>query len=262
MIIVFTEPDLNSEPFKGDDVQQRERDRLVELQQHFLPQTFPDIDGISWSARYLPSKLVGGDYYDVFLMDGSRYAIVMADISGHGYAAAIVMAMTQMAVKEFSPGVASPSQALTVINKKLQKHMLPQHFVTMFFGVLDIETNTLRYSSAGHPAAMIYRASEETAESLPTEPDYPLCTFPTSNYPEASIQLKTGDVCLFFTDGVFDSVSSDGQFYGEERLLAEFERSAPGGAESAVHSIVETVSVFRGDADQLDDFTVLAMSID
>ncbi|MDP8244531.1 MAG: PP2C family protein-serine/threonine phosphatase [Candidatus Hinthialibacter antarcticus] len=239
----------------------REHKRLVELQQHFLPQSFPEIEGIEWAARYHPSKLVGGDYYDVFPMQNSCYGVVMADISGHGYSAAIVMSMTQFAVKEFAPACASPSEALKIINDKLQKHMLPHHFVTMFFGMLNPEKKTLTYSSAGHIPMLHFQSSSNCARSLDIQPSYPLCTFPVGEYPEARCQLDKGDGCLFFTDGVLDAPNVSDVFYGEHQLLQTLEAFSGSSAQHVVDAVYASVEEHRGNADRLDDFTLLSMRI-
>lgn len=239
----------------------REHKRLVELQQHFLPQSFPDLAGVQWAARYHPSKMVGGDYYDVFPMKDSRYGVVMADISGHGYSAAIVMSMTQFAVKEFAPNCDSPSEALSVINQKLQKHMLPHHFVTMFFGMFDPKTNMLTYSSAGHIPMLYFQASRNCATIMDIQPNYPLCTFPAGEYTQVERQLDRGDVCLFFTDGVLDAPNAVDDFYGEQRLVQTLEAFAMSDAQHLVDAVFASVEEHRGNTDRLDDFTLLSMRI-
>ncbi len=239
----------------------REQKRLIELQHHFLPQSFPDLPGIEWAARYHPSKMVGGDYYDVFPMNNDAFAIIMADISGHGYSAAIVMSMTQFAVKEFAPGCSSPSEALSVINNKLQKHMLPHHFVTMFFGLLNVKTKTLTYSSAGHIPMLQFQASTNCVKHLSIQPSYPLCTFPAEDYPEEQSQLSANDICLFYTDGVTDSPNARDEFYGEDRLIQSLEAFSASNAKHLVDAIHASVEEHRGAVDRLDDFTLLSMRI-
>lgn len=254
-------PRIGSKRFGDFGSPDREHKRLVELQEHFLPQSFPEIDGVEWAARYHPSKLVGGDYYDVFPMDNSNYGVVMADISGHGYSAAIVMSMTQFAVKEFAPGCNTPSEALELINHKLQKHMLPHHFVTMFFGILNPKTKELTYSSAGHLAMLHYCSSCNCATRLEIEPSYPLCTFPVSDYPIETCKLEKNDLCLFFTDGVLDAADHKDNFYGESRLIQALEAFSPSGAKSVVDAVFTAVEEHRGSIERLDDFTLLSMRI-
>ncbi|MEW6235650.1 MAG: SpoIIE family protein phosphatase [Candidatus Omnitrophota bacterium] len=238
---------------------EREINIVGQIQRSFLPRTFPSHPNLRLAARYQPSTQAGGDYYDVVSLDENRWGIVIADIAGHGVSAAVVMALTQMAVKEFSSDANSPQEALKIFNEKLNRHLSSEHFVTMFYSILDLRTMELTYASAGHYPMMFYSAHEHRVKMLEIEPGFPLRTFNSERYEQKNETLKPGDKILLFTDGVTDVFNLEKEFYGVERLKETFLRNCDTSPEVLVQTIYHDTEIFRKGKTRLDDFTLMVI---
>lgn len=241
---------------------QREIHRMTALQRSFLPKQFPTHPRFSIAACYYPSSSVGGDYYDVFKLDEDHWAFLIADIAGHGVVAAVIMAITQMAVREFAPETHSPRMTLLLLNNILANHMPEYHFVTMFYSVLNVNEGWLRFSTAGHNPVMRYSAQRKVVESLEIEPAFPLCTFELDHIDEREVRLDAGDRLLFFTDGVLDLTDPAGAYYGSDRLMKAFANHAERPAAGLVDAIYQDTEQFRQKAERLDDYTMMALSVE
>ena len=244
---------------RAQRVMDRELGETARMQRSFLPTTFPKHDELELAAVYQPSIKVGGDYYDVITIDDRHWGLVIADIAGHGSAAAVVMALTQMVVKEFGRGITSPQEALFVFNDKLNANLSSDHYVTMFYAVLDLVTMELTYSHAGHVPLLFYRAKGNAIVDLKTEPSFPLRTFDMESYEEKSTTLEPGDQVLFFTDGVLDIQNTQNEFYGVDLLKEAFLQGQPTSVKKLVQTIYHSTESFRGMRERLDDFTLMAL---
>lgn len=244
---------------RAQRIMDRELGEAAKMQRSFLPNTFPEHPQLELAALYQPSIKVGGDYYDVIQVDKYHWGLVIADIAGHGSAAAVVMALTQMVVKEFGKGILSPQEALFTFNDKLNANLTSDHYVTMFYGVLDLRTMELIYSHAGHIPQLIYKAAPKEIFELKSEPSFPLRTFEMESYEEKTAVLEPGDKMLFFTDGVIDIQNMQNEFFGEEKLCDVFLNSQPSTAKALVHKVFESTEKFRGVRERLDDFTLMTL---
>lgn len=238
----------------------REMREVWKVQCSFLRKVFPAHPQLSMAARYQPSALVGGDYYDVLVLDEEHWGLLIADISGHGVSAAVVMTMTQMIVREFAPGHLSPGDSLHLFDRKLSQHLHSDHFITAFYGVLNIRTFTLRYTAAGHVAPLFYSHARQQAKALALVPAYPLRTFTNEKYVEQSIQIEPGDRLLFYTDGVVDLQNPSGHLYGGEKLMHLLEKHHPLECEELLERIIEETEQFRGARERMDDFTLMLLT--
>ncbi|MBI1388011.1 MAG: SpoIIE family protein phosphatase [bacterium] len=254
---------IPGEPHRSEPNRSAERElkRIVELQRNFLPQQFPSYPPLHWAAMYHPSTDVGGDYYDVIPIDENRCGVVIADVSGHGASAAVVMALTQMAVKEFLPQCDDPGEALLVLNQKLKRHMLPHHFVTMLIAIADVSRMTLSYASAGHPPMICLEHTCKSVSLLDVEPGFPLCTLPVSSYPRYERPLNSEEIYLLYTDGVVDTPDPRNRFFGDDRLMKTLKSLDTCSAEFAVQHVFEQTEQYRAGAERLDDFSLLAMEV-
>lgn len=233
-----------------------------QIQRSFLPRKFPSHPNLRIAAHYQPSMQAGGDYYDILPIDDNHWGIVMADIAGHGVSAAVVMALTQMAVKEFSANILSPQKALNVFNDKLNDHLSSDHFVTMFYAILDLTTLELIYASAGHHPILMYDAKENRVAFMKTDPGFPLRTFNTGGYREFTANLSQGDQLLLYTDGVIDVLNPEREFYGAQRLIEIFERNVRTSPEVITQTIYQDTEIFRAGSDRMDDFTLMLIRVE
>jgi sigma-B regulation protein RsbU (phosphoserine phosphatase) len=246
----------------------RELDVVAEIQRSLLPSTLPDIPGVSLAASYQTSKQAGGDYYDIFALPGGQWGILIADVSGHGTPAAVVMAITH-AISHSFPGPPTPPGALLAyVNQALATRYTADsgNFVTAFYGVYDPATRTLVYSSAGHNPPRLRRAGSGVA-GLDAARSLPLGILPGEQYTQHSITLGPCDAILFYTDGITEAWSAQREMFGEQRLdelLAECKPAGPGTtrARQMVEHVLDAVRAFTAGRPADDDRTLMAFCVE
>jgi hypothetical protein len=238
-------------------VQDRELREAREIQAALLPKTLPALPGIAMAARWLPARRVAGDYYDVFTLDDGRAAFCIADVSGKGMPAALLMSNLQATVKTFAAGTATAAELCARVNRVMASHLAPGRFITMFFGLLGRDRD-LHYTNAGHNPPILLRA-DGTALSL--DRGGPLLgAFPEARYEQAVITLEPGDRLALFTDGVVEAMNDAGELYGDERMVEALRRHAVADAETLERHLLEDVTAFCAGEFQ-DDATVLVVTI-
>lgn len=239
---------------------QRELDIVECIQRSFLPSDFPHHPELTVGARYIPSMKAGGDYHDVVPVDDRHWGVVMADISGHGASAAVIMALTQMTVKEFAKGILHPAEALTRFNEILERHVHTDHYITMLYGVLNLDTLDMTYASAGHHPMLHYSARTGEIAQINTDRGFPLLTFDNNEFDERTETIRPGDRILFYTDGVLDLKNDAGEFLGLERLEELMKKHLDKNAGELVGNVLDDAKDFyRGEA-YLDDISMLAIA--
>ncbi|AHF90530.1 serine phosphatase [Opitutaceae bacterium TAV5] len=213
----------------------RERELTLarDVQQHLLPSVFPAFARIEVNALSQPSRHLGGDYYDVIAVDDRHCGIVIADVSGKGAPAALMMAACRASLRQCAQGEVSPGAVLRRVNRALQPDMPPRMFITLFYGIVDLDTLELRYSRAGHEPALLLRADagEENADpELLSEGGLALGMAPADIFDatlgEASVHLGPGDLVALYTDGVNEACNVSGEEFGRERLAGVLARCA------------------------------------
>ncbi len=235
----------------------RELDIVADIQRSFLPTQLPEHPNIRLSVKYIPSMKAGGDYYDVVPVDDNHWGIVMADIAGHGASAAVIMALTQMTVKEFSSGIIEPDQALHRFQDVLARHVKTGHFVTMLYSVLNLDTLEYRYTSAGHPPALFVQAKTGEIKELRNQEGYPLLTFENRFFDVHRIVLNTGDKLILFTDGVLDVKNADDTFFGFNRLKKLIKKAEALSGQELLQHIFETLKDFNHAKSYADDVSMM-----
>ena len=192
------------------------------VQRAFLPPSLPTVDACEMAVRWQPKGRVGGDYYDIFLLDPRRLGFCVADASGKGLPAALLMSNLQAGLRSLAYSSAGPAETVTRLNQLLCANRLTNKFVTLFYGVLDLGRIELTYTNAGHPPPIIYHrgggrsALKETGGLVGFLPDW--------TYRQESIFLVPGDRIWLYTDGIPEVRNAAGSEFGAarlERLLAE-----------------------------------------
>ena len=253
----------NARLFKEAIEKQRMDDELLiarDIQKGLLPSELPSLLGIDIAAANFSSKQVGGDYYDVILMDDHRYIIAIGDVSGKGTPAALLMANIQATIRALVPLKLSLGDLTARVNDLMCQNTGGNKFVTFFWGALDYRTLTLHYVNAGHNHPYVLRA-DESVERL-DKGGMILGVMPTMiPYEEGEVTLREGDILVLFTDGVSEAMNPANQEYGEERLEAVIRKAGGWGAQALIEVIHQDIQQHAAGAPQSDDITMMVLRI-
>lgn len=212
-----------------------------EIQAHLLPHELPQMRPFQIACAWEPARSVGGDYFDVLTLGPDRLGICIADVSGKGITAALLMANLQAAVRAFAPGIPGPGALCKKLNEVLCSSIAPGKFVTFFYGVIDGATLTLRFENAGHSPPIVLRGGEAT---MLTDGGSVLGLFPKATYEERQFQLQPGDCLLLTTDGVTEAADEHDEEFGNERVVASARAARGVGAQGIRTRILEDVTRF------------------
>ena len=251
---------------------QREHKQLVDIQsdlsvareiQHaILPRSFKlkmaDAAKVDIHASMIAAKDVGGDFYDFFPIDATHFGFTMADVSGKGVPAAIFMAVSRTLIKATGMRGMSSSECMRVVNDVLCGESLDSMFVTVFYGIYDMETGNIDYTNAGHNPPYILRA-DGSVEVVKSDRNLVLGAIDGISYKGNTTKLQSGDALVMFTDGVTEAEDINHGQFGEARLEAELSALRGAGSEQIVETINAKVKDFAGEADQSDDVTLMVI---
>lgn len=246
-------------------VMAREMEMASQLQNSLLPQELPQLQKLSLSACYKPVSEAGGDFYDIIELPDNRIGFVQVDVSGHGVASAMVGAMFKMAFHSFARLTISTAGLLKVINDEMYKVLPDSDFLTVFYGIINVDTLELTFTNAGHPKPLLFRSADRSIMEL-YEGGPLVGAFNGMEYDEETVQLASGDSLLVFTDGVtessrIDEVNSQNVYYGEERLAEVFRNSQGLQDDQAIALIMNDLETFRGSTAFDDDISLLMVSV-
>lgn len=243
-----------------------ERDRMErdlklaeQVQKRFLPQSLPTVAGFEFFAHYHPAYEVGGDYYDFVQLPQDRWAVALADVSGKGVSAALIMAKFSGDTRYCILTENAPGPAANELNSLLCAAGIDERFITLSLGVLDLERKRLTIASAGHLPVMVRRADGKVEELGEEVTGFPLGIVPESDYRQLDIQLHPGDVVVVYSDGVPDARNLSEELYhtGEKPRLRKRVAEAPGGPEAVGRAILQDVREFSAGHSQVDDITLI-----
>jgi sigma-B regulation protein RsbU (phosphoserine phosphatase) len=201
----------------GREADAIELQRAREIQENLLPKSIPQIPGFQIAGMWEPARAIGGDYYDVIQLSDTKAALCIADVSGKGISAALLMANVQAAVRAFATDCVSSAEICGRLNSVLCANTATEKFVTLFYGVLDAKHGILRFTSAGHLRPIVI--GQDGSVSRPENDGALLGIFPDWRYEVSNIHLATGDTLVLFTDGITEAEAANGEEFGEERLV-------------------------------------------
>jgi sigma-B regulation protein RsbU (phosphoserine phosphatase) len=236
----------------------REFEVIGGIQRSLLPPELPDIPGVSTAAHYETASRAGGDYYDFFPLSDRSWGIFIADVSGHGAAAAVIMAITHV-IAHMHPGPPTPpSSVLKYLNEALSGRYTNngRSFVTAFYGVLSPQTGMLRYSSAGHNPPRLRRNGQ--VAGLNGASSLPLGISETEHYEDAEMEFRPDDCLLLYTDGITETVDKEGEMFGTERLDGAL-LEAPTDADAVVAALRQSLGRFANGERPADDRTLVVL---
>lgn len=226
-----------------------------EIQRKLLPDASPEIPGFEMFATNIPAKSVGGDYYDFLTITDNHFAFCIADITGKGMPAAMLMASLQATFRSQVLVDEECTICMTRTNKILFKNTESNKFATMFYGTLDTETGALNYTNAGHDCPILFRQDQEPI-SLETT-GLILGIFEESEYTKEQITLDPGDLLLLFSDGVTEAMDPDFEMYGLERVTNLVGENKERKVSDIADIILKDIRLHAKSAVQSDDITLM-----
>jgi len=241
------------------DIQLRNAEIILN---HLLPQHIPQDPRYEIAVHYQSAYRLGGDYYDFVELDEHRLGIIMADVSGKGIPAGLVMATTRSLFAALAPGVFTPSAVLRALNTHLLKLIPDEMFVSATYAILDKQTGMLTYARAGHEPLLACRQR--------SAPQYvgQACGMVVGMLPDdmfsqtlcdEQYQLHSGETILLYTDGLTEAHNEKGEEFGRAHAAAALQHVCGLSADEAVRCIVQRIKKFMGDAPLYDDMTILAI---
>ncbi len=212
------------------------------------------------AAHYKAATNIGGDMYDVFEYGKDRTAFVLADVAGHGPAAALIMALLKALIQSESLDYPTPRELALRLNAKLTKMTPETHFVTCFFGIADFSKNELTYVTAGHPPPYLV-GKRDNAPGVLKSTGSLIGIFDNGNafFEEETVNFQKGDKLVLFSDGVYEASNSEGNQYGIERLAKLVKAERQKTAQEMTDEIVADVESFWNQNDEQDDIAIVTV---
>ena len=230
------------------------------IQQSFLPEAPPAIEGVDLAALNLPAKEVGGDFYDFIPVGSQKWGLVIADVSGKGVPAALFMALSRTLVRANVSDSVTVSEAIRKTNSLIAENDRSNMFVTLFYGVLDPVKMTLTYVSAGHNPPFMLRKGGNDIIMLKAR-GVALGVVPDIGLEEKEIKLDTGDIVVLYTDGVTEAINGREEQFGQDRVITITEKSRNWTAAEIIQQIKDRVLEFSQGQPQFDDITLMVLKI-
>jgi serine phosphatase RsbU (regulator of sigma subunit) len=247
---------LSARVTAANEALEREFTAVGELQRGLLPKELPRVDGYEWDVHYATSTRAGGDYYDAFPLPDGGIGVIVADASGHGAPAAVLMGMTRALLGSDPESPLPPDEALARLNRQLERVLPLGWFVTACYVVIDPARGRFTYSLAGHDPPLVVRARNGAVEQLPGRGGLPLGPFKNRRYEAGWGELEPGDTLVLFTDGVIETRSPARELFGVERLREALAGTATAKLVDAKLRLLDCMARHAAGARTEDDTTI------
>ncbi|MGH2621947.1 MAG: PP2C family protein-serine/threonine phosphatase, partial [Anaerolineales bacterium] len=191
-----------------------------QIQSSFLPQEFPEAPGWEFAAKLIPARETSGDFYDLIHLPDSRVGLVIADVTDKGMGAALYMALTRTLMRTCALEKASkPHQVLEEVNRRILADTQGGYYVTLFYGILDLNTGILDYSNAGHPPGVLVRGPETDRLKVLGRTGPPLGVSKEAPWESSVVGIRPGDHLILYTDGISEARNGSSQLFGIDRVI-------------------------------------------
>jgi sigma-B regulation protein RsbU (phosphoserine phosphatase) len=233
-----------------------------DIQRILLPSEAPAIDGFQISGINVPARQVSGDYFDYIQVDETRVGVAIADVSGKGVPASLIMAICRSVLRAEAARNPSPADVLRKVNRQLYPDIKEDMFISMAYLILDHNHHGVTLARAGHDAPLWYQRQSQTV--TPVKPPGMVVGIDSGSVfdrltVDFAVPLERDDCFVLYTDGVTETLNSDGDEFGVDRLMQSVRASASDGAQAIVKKIIEDVREFTGSVPQNDDMTLIAI---
>jgi serine phosphatase RsbU (regulator of sigma subunit) len=226
------------------------------VQQFIICKDFSAIKYPSVNGLYLPIEDIGGDFFDCYQLPDDKTGFLIADVTGHGIPAALVMTMAKMMFSIYASRVTSTSELFAMVNEQVFGMLLDTQYITSFFIIYDNKTKTINFSNAGHTRALYYRASSKKVLALDTNGFF-IGLAKDTNYEEKKLSVEPGDKVLLYTDGITEIKNNAGEEFGENRLAKVMIEKSDITGEKFCDSLLHEIQVFSPNENRADDIALL-----
>lgn len=233
------------------------------IQENSLPAefpAFPDRHEFDIYASMTPAKMIGGDFYNFFLIDDDHLGLVIADVSGKGIPAALFMMVTNVLISNTTRRGGTPAEILRFVNNSVCSHNKAEMFVTVWLGILEVSTGKLIAANAGHDDPAVYR-KDGLFELVKNKHGFVIGGMEDMVYKDYEMQLNPGDKLFLYTDGVPEATDSEDNMFAADRMLAALNEHEEETPQQIIEGVINSVNVFVGDAPQFDDMTMLCIEL-
>jgi phosphoserine phosphatase RsbU/P len=233
-----------------------------DIQRILLPAEAPAITGFQIGGLNVPARQVSGDYFDYIQVDDERLGVAIADVSGKGVPASLIMAICRSVLRAEAARNPSPADVLRKVNRQLYPDIKEDMFISMAYLILDHQRDGVTLARAGHDAPLLYKRHSQTV--TPIKPPGMVVGIDSGNVfdrltADFAVPLERDDCLILYTDGVTEALNTDGDEFGLDRMIQSVRASATDGAQTIVKRIIEDVRSFTGSVPQNDDITVIAI---
>ncbi len=233
--------------------------KASEFQKSLLPETLPEFEELRFAALYVPSSQLGGDFYDIMNINDRYAAVVIADASGHGVAAAMLSAMFKMTLHKYSHEILNPARVLQKMNKDFCSVLQTGEFFSAFLAVLDRQKNLLRYANAGHPRPLLFDFKSGEIQELDTNGFLLGILDLADGFEQKEIQLNGQARLFLYTDGLNEAANKAEEQFGVERLKQLVKENANMEGQKLILKTKESLHRYTGSKEFEDDVTILIL---
>ena len=233
-----------------------------DIQRILLPSEAPAIDGFQISGINVPARLVSGDYFDYIRVDDERLGVAIADVSGKGVPASLIMAICRSVLRAEAARNPSPADVLRKVNRQLYPDIKEDMFISMAYLILDHHRDSITLARAGHDAPLLYKQQSQTV--TPVKSPGMVVGIDSGNVfdrltVDFAISLERDDCLVLYTDGVTETLNAEEDEFGLDRVIQAVRARANDGAQAIVKKIIQDVRDFTGSLPQNDDITLIAI---
>ncbi|NNG26614.1 MAG: PP2C family protein-serine/threonine phosphatase [Ignavibacteriaceae bacterium] len=237
---------------------EKELSVAASIQQRVIPEELPNIDGYELAGTNIPSREVGGDYYDCISLDNGKYALIIADVAGKGIAAALLVNTLNAAIHSYMVFNLPLIEMADKLNKLIFESSPPDKFITFFIAILDSKTGECDILNAGHNPILLLRENGTLEQFNAGGIGLGMLDIGVP-YSGDSLIVNSGDKLFLYTDGIPEAMNFREEEYSDERMIEFFKKHSDSTAEKFVNALVDDVAKFVGNAYQSDDITSLIL---